>query len=330
MLDQGSSGPVDHAFGLAGGSGGVHDEKRVLIHRGYMSGVSCIMALIPERRAGFLAAFNCETAYWARYDILPAFMDHYFPSPLKRPRPLPDHKDRIRRYAGFYLPTSAVGSTFQTVLTPLYTARLRPTPQGTLLTDWERRTRPQEFVEVEPLVFHELDGRDRMIFHQADDGRIDRMAMNSQPSIAFLRLSRHQAPPFQGGLLISSLLLFISALIAWPILAWGGRGRVGPLLLGPCLARWTAGLAATFFLAFLAGMLLGLLNLHRFAYGVTPFLKAVLSLPYPGAVLALLSLVFCALAWRKGYWGWKGRIHYTLLALAGAAFVWWLRFWKII
>jgi hypothetical protein len=36
----------------------------------------------------------------------------------------------------------------------------------------------------------------------------------------------------------------------------------------------------------------------------------------------------CLVAWRQGYWRFTGRLHYTLVALAGVAFIWFLYSWN--
>ena len=302
--------------------------QRVLLHRGYMSGVSCLMALIPERRTGFVVAYNCETAYWARYDILSLFMDNFFPCPAPRPvrpgRPGPG----LKRLGGYYLPTSAQGATFQNILTPLYALGLKPTPEGTLLTSWDRRARPQEFAEVEPLVFQEIGGFDRMIFHRDEKGRLDRMSLDHQPSIAFIPLAWFETPPFHLGLLIVSCLIFLTYLVFWQIGLWRGRQRgLGPV---PRAGLWLAGGAAGVYILTLLGLLAGLMDLHKFAYGITPFLNGVLKLPYLGGALSLAALALLPLAWIRGWWGVWTRLLYSLTALCLALFTLWLAYWKML
>jgi hypothetical protein len=36
----------------------------------------------------------------------------------------------------------------------------------------------------------------------------------------------------------------------------------------------------------------------------------------------------CLVAWWQGYWRFTGRLHYTLVALAGVAFIWFLYSWN--
>jgi hypothetical protein len=36
------------------------------------------------------------------------------------------------------------------------------------------------------------------------------------------------------------------------------------------------------------------------------------------------------LAWAKRFWGWFRRLHYTILAIIAAAWVWMLAFWNIL
>jgi hypothetical protein len=51
-------------------------------------------------------------------------------------------------------------------------------------------------------------------------------------------------------------------------------------------------------------------------------------LPLAIVALALGALAFTVPAWTRRYWGLAGRVHYTLIALAGLAFVWFLYYWN--
>ena len=42
------------------------------------------------------------------------------------------------------------------------------------------------------------------------------------------------------------------------------------------------------------------------------------------AILAVPLLVFAVLSWKKRYWGAASRVHYSLMAVAALAFVWFL------
>jgi hypothetical protein len=89
------------------------------------------------------------------------------------------------------------------------------------------------------------------------------------------------------------------------------------------------GLCATN-LAFLAGMVAVVARGRELLFGPTPLARSLLLLPPLSAVLTALTLGLAALAWRRAYWHLPGRLHYTLVALSGVAFLASLAYWNLL
>ena len=66
------------------------------------------------------------------------------------------------------------------------------------------------------------------------------------------------------------------------------------------------------------------------AFGIPPLLRNLLFLPLLVGLLCALAVVFAALAWKNGYWKRIKRVHYTLVTVAGLAFLWWLNYWNLL
>jgi hypothetical protein len=41
-------------------------------------------------------------------------------------------------------------------------------------------------------------------------------------------------------------------------------------------------------------------------------------------------VIACLIAWKNRYWRVTGRLHYTLVALAGIGFTWFLHYWNLL
>jgi hypothetical protein len=48
------------------------------------------------------------------------------------------------------------------------------------------------------------------------------------------------------------------------------------------------------------------------------------------ALIAFASIFFTVKAWQQNYWTLFGRIHFTIVTLAGLALVWWFNYWNLI
>ena len=123
-----------------------------------------------------------------------------------------------------------------------------------------------------------------------------------------------------------------SLLVIWPSgLLQGGKGRSLPANL----SRWVGSAAS---LLLLIGYVGGIYATYfkqiaahpAVAFGVSPLVVAMLGVLLCGAILGLATPVFAVLAWKDGYWSVWGRIHYTVLAVAALAFVWWLNYWNLL
>jgi hypothetical protein len=73
-------------------------------------------------------------------------------------------------------------------------------------------------------------------------------------------------------------------------------------------------------LVFAIGMVAVISSVTATAYGASPLLIAVLTLPLLGAVVTVGVLVEATLSCRRGYWGMFGRMHYSAIALSAVTF----------
>ena len=56
----------------------------------------------------------------------------------------------------------------------------------------------------------------------------------------------------------------------------------------------------------------------------------ILTLGLACAVFTLGAIGVSVVSWKQRYWSLAGRLHYTLVVLAGAAFVWFLYTWNLL
>lgn len=299
---------------------------RLLIHRGYMAGFSSIMGLLPDENLGFFVVFSCD-GYYPRLDFPPVFLDHYYPvAPFRAD--LPGTLSRpASQLTGRYLPTSAQSSNFQKVLSPMYAAEVSATEDGSLVTEWSR-SRPKRWVETEPLVFREVDGHDTMIFHEDDQGEISHLLLDSEAPIAFMKLPWHYSPTLHLPLVSVSLLLLLSAVIAWPIGMIRGSGRGGGWVGGSARAVvWCIGLLSVLFGA---GLALSLQDFSELIYGMSSQLRSVLMLPQVIVALTCAALLLTVPVWRKACWTRFARLYFTALVVAAAVECWQFVYWNLV
>jgi hypothetical protein len=93
-----------------------------------------------------------------------------------------------------------------------------------------------------------------------------------------------------------------------------------------CLA-WLTSLGGV---AITIGYLFALRDLQEVAFGLTPLMKGMLTATQFFAGLVALTLIGSMIAWRKGYWRIAGRLHYSLVALAGIGYTWFLYYWNLL
>jgi hypothetical protein len=192
----------------------------------------------------------------------------------------------------------------------------------------------RRYVEIEPFVFRELDGTRKVVFKEDENGRVLYLFPADAPPVSAVRREWYELSDVQLGLLAGSLAIFASALLFWPALAFSVRGlqssRIKRTWFSALLSS-VAWLLSIVCIAFVIGVAVVLLkDPEEIVFGLTLPLKALLAVTQACAVLTAIVLLGCLIAWTRGYWRLTGRLHYTLVALAGIGFTWFLYNWNLL
>jgi len=305
--------------------------QRVLHHGGDTLLFHTLFALIPEQHVGIFVSYNTDRGATGSDEVLSTFLDRYYPVP-DPPEPKPSDKvETMKRFAGEYGATRVSHTTYAKLAALLQAFRISVNDDGSLSTGSGPRMR--RYVQVEPLVFQQVDGRDRIVFREDDQGHITHLFFSDVPAIALIRHSGIEDTRLHWGVLVGAMTLFGTALLFWPAIAFSVRGlrsssirRTGFSALLSCLG-WL--LSATC-VGFGAGMLIALNDPEQVAFGTPRALKELLLLPQVCVALAAVVVIGSLIAWMKGYWRLSGRLHYTRVALAGVGFCWFLSYWNLL
>jgi CubicO group peptidase (beta-lactamase class C family) len=312
--------------------------ERVIGHGGDWVGFHSLLQFLPERGVGLFVSYNGNNSYGvdasvpAREVLFNAFMRRYFPAAdPPRTRAGGDFAGRARRLAGEYANANYSHTDFTKLAAALGGVRVAVNDDDTITVT--SGTGSRRFVEVEPLVFRELDGQQRVVFQQDNTGNIAYVFFADQASRSAVRKRWYELHDLQMDLLGGLAAVFSSALLFWPALAFTVRGGYSPEIK----RNWRSGalscvawLLSVVSLGFVTGLILLIADPNEISFGMWPALKVLLAVTQVCAVLAALTVLGCLMAWKNRYWRLSGRLHYTLVAAAGVVFVAWMYQWNLL
>jgi CubicO group peptidase (beta-lactamase class C family) len=306
----------------------------ILEHGGDIKCFHTILALIPERNAGFFLSFNCSTSSSVTAEeAFQAFLNRYYPAPsLSEFKPNPEFKARSYKYAGVYEMNRRSFTKFPKLVTLITPVKMETTSDGALRMILPAGLGSTRWAEVGPNIFRQVGGQETLIFREDSRGRVTHAFSSEFAEFALVKLKGYQTPGFHILLIAILTILFLTAILGWPLGALSRsllrRPPVGRP--APGAARWLAGGMCLLFLLLILGVLSLVSNTAQVEYGVPVLLKVILVFPMVGAVLGIGVLIFLFLAWKRKYWTIYGRLHYSLILLSGLVFLWVLNYWNLL
>lgn len=297
---------------------------RILEHGGDTNLFHSQLAILPEQKVGLFVSYNTGHATQTREELLGAFLDRYFPVERDKLDPPKDFGNRAGRFAGSYKMLRYDHSTFAKLMMIFQVVPVA-------IDDDDRLSiAGKSFVEVEPLKFKEEHGQRTVVFRENEAGKVTHLFLNNAPAIALQKMEWYESPYFHLGLFVGCVLLFLSAIIGWPLVHLITKGEVidGEYpTRSSRFASWFGWFAAIGFILYLVAFAI---QAQEIVNGMSPVLDATLGLSPVLAMVAVMLLLFAGLSWRKHFWRFSGRIHYLILAIAAVGLVCQLSFFNII
>lgn len=286
------------------------------------------MALFPAQDMGVFVAYNTRGSGEARTEFIDAFVEEY--APPREPAPLePDGRPTdATKLVGSYRHTRVAENSVLKVIGAAATLQVRVADDGTLVTQPEVPGPTSRWVQVDPFVFRQIDGHNRLAFRQ-DDGEITYAFLSA--TFGLERVPFNERTTVHLGTTVVFLLAFLGGLFGWPVAGQWRRytGRSGPSG-GPRVARVLAGLTGGALVSVIVGgIVVAAGPSAELLIGLPLWFQGLRVLAALGTLGAVAMLGAAAVAWRNDRWGIGARVHYTVLAGASLAFGWVLAYWNL-
>ncbi len=302
------------------------NDLHVLGHGGDTLYFHSLMVLFPEHDIGLYGSYVAAGGL-ARFELFEAFVERYFPVPEEPDlTPPEDFSERADRFAGTYRFTRHNYSTLEKLFALVATITVAPTEDGTLMVDGFLGE-TMHWVEVEPLLFRQINGWQSLAFKEDENGEITHLAFSLFPFMPAYRVAWYSLPAFNYTLLGLGVLLFLTTLVS----AFRHRKTMRE---APAIERWpirlAVGVSALTLVFLVTAVAVVTAEGVDIFYGVPATLTAAFVLPILTSLLTVGVAVFVPLAWRGRYWTTGRRVHYTLFAVLAAGYVWFYYYWNVL
>jgi CubicO group peptidase (beta-lactamase class C family) len=327
-----ANGP--HVNGYAHGfSEATINGQHLIGHTGDILFYHSGMFLLPEHNMGIFVAFNGANGMVPVLNVLRAVMDRYFPDQNLAPIIQNNSNEVAASYEGTYFPTRTEYTTPGKMVQLFQSVKVTAESENQLVVSLGFPAQMTwHYVEISPGVFHSMDMTPSifgdLVFNQRQQERVQYMFLQNNPGSAYTRAPWYAEPAFTLALVSIVFLLFLSV-IAWaPVASWIRRRCPQSVPQPARWASWWQALLSVLILLFLTGFV-GIFSNPQTVFGLSPWARAIFLLPLPIAILAVGMIGFTIPAWTRRWWSLPGRVHYTLVSLAGLAFIWWLAYWNL-
>ena len=322
---------------LAGRTFGFYERfvngSRAIGHGGNIRGFASLLILVPEGHVGFILVFNRDESRFEE-DFIQSFFDRFYPA---KNNPMPAGTLRLsaaelQKFTGNYRSNPYSRRTFEKLITLYWQFRITANPDGSLQFHYPHEFMPSErWTALSPDYFLSSGGQGHAVFDFGGGGHVTHLFTDRD---SYEKIPWYGTVGFQVALVKALLLILLSGCVLWPA-GW----LVRRLLKKPSVqtaargwARWTAAALGLLNVFFIVEMLHLLIRMDdwEFVYGVPAAIKALLWIPIVTTILTALALWFAVRAWKRRMWSVWGRLHYSLIAAAALAFVWFFVYWNLL
>jgi CubicO group peptidase (beta-lactamase class C family) len=306
--------------------------ETIVGHWGDTPRFKSLLALYPERDTGLFVVYNSPGGGPARFELLQAFTDRYYPrSDTPVVEPPNGAADRARGLTGDYRSLTVSESSWERVLgvmTRTYT--VGATDEG-YLTTTTLGEETRRWVERRPGVYEEVGGSDRLVFRVDEDGHATHMFRHAFGPATYERVPWYETLTVLQAVLGAGVVAFLSVLLLWlggPV--WR-RWRGGTVPSDrERAARWLLGTVSLCWLAVLVIFLLAWINFNAEAASPSLALQTGKVLRYVALAGTIGAVVATGFAWRDGYWTRSARLHYSVVTLLALLFAWQLYLLRVL
>jgi len=314
--------------------------RRLAKHGGGHLGFYASLTLVPDESLGVFYACNQVSMSSSmrvrrlRKALVDALLDRLYPAEqVASPPPLLGLGRSVEPLAGSYRHNRLTrGSLLRLPMDLLSQLEVEAAGDTLLLGSlWQETTR---WIETDTLLFQQIDGfaaGRTMAFRTDESGRATHMFHEGAEALD--RVPWWEGTPAQMVLLALLVVFLVAPCLVWPT-GYAIRRLRGQITSGGRPSRLARRLAATtcaLGLLFVVGYVLTLsLRLFDLFIEVPAGTVALLALPLLLCLLAIGMVVCSVLAWRHGYWGLLGRLHYSATTLAVIAFALFLAHWNLL
>ena len=294
---------------------GFENNQRLIGHSGAILGFASVLTLLPEHNLGYFVAFNAECAGSSAYTLISAlrerFLARYYPSePASLPAYAPE--TALSRLTGRYRHNRYFRSTVHKMDVLGRDLVVTASDGGIVLGG-------TEYVEIAPLLFHDVGGSARIAFREDSKGHITYMF---RPA-AYEKLAWYGASPFNQLLFDGWGWMWGVVVLACLIAVLIRRRRRQPPL--------TPFVRGAYWLAASIGVLnaLFMTSLIDIFWISRTTMTVMLVLPLISAALTVGMLVVAGRMWWRKVGSATGRTFFSLVALLAVLFLWFLHCWNL-
>lgn len=270
------------------------------------------LSLFPEHGLGIFVSFNSDPADAARSNLIPAFVDHFFPVTFLREAPTPAIGVDLADYTGEYIPLRSNQSTLERL--------------GVLVTGVSMEADDSElvFAGVSRWIPQGKDvfvGRYRdvaMVFER-EAGVVTHVVIGS-PLSTFRKVSGLDAPGNVIRLISTMLLIALIAVIGYGSRVFRHASTDAGLPTMQVASAWLHSLLLIALYAYLGTVLSG--EVEEFVFGVPDRVEVIVWLLVLNTLLGLAVVGFSTSQWLRGSGTLRKRISYSLVGVAALLNLW--------
>lgn len=305
------------------------NNKRIIWHSGGTAFFKSLLMLIPDENVGVFISYNSPNSDKARSEFRQQFLNRYYPIEYETFKPLKGYKERVHRYEGFYKEgRTAVSNSDKLIYALSRFEKTTANEDGTLAF------KDTKYIEIEPLVFHELNGQGKLIFHEDKKGNIKYLFQDFEPHEGYIKISWHQNPYYHMIVFCFCMIIFILTLITrMKKLLFNEKNNTAYELRK---IENLSLLICSLNLLFPIGAALGLwieimLNQRVLFTGAVPLLfKISLFPPVVSSVLTIITIAYLVKLVKNRNCSSYKIVYYSIVMFSSLVFICWMYYWNIL